>query len=53
MWGVEAKRRMRGGEMLLTLVVNLRASALRGEEAGRFHEVAGVSIIAAGSLRSQ
>ena len=38
-----ADRRTQGGEMLPTL-----ASALRGEEAGRSHEVAGVSIVAAG-----
>ena len=30
--------------MLLTLAVGWRASALRGKEAGRFREVAGVSI---------
>ena len=34
--------------MLRTLVVGWRASALRREEAGRFPEVAGVSIVAAG-----
>ena len=34
--------------MLLTLAVDRRASGLRGEEAGRFHEVAGVSIVDAG-----
>ena len=44
------KCRTQGGEMLLMLVGDWRASALRGEEAGRFHEVAGVSIVAAGSL---
>ena len=38
----------RGGEMLPTLAGGWRASALRGEEAGRFREVAGVSIVAAG-----
>ena len=47
------ERRTQGGEMLPTLVVGWRASALRGEEAGRFHEVADVSIIAAGSLHSR
>ena len=30
-----------------------RVSALRGEEAGRFHEVAGVSIVAVGGPRSR
>ena len=39
--------------MLPTLVVGWQASALRGEEAGRFREVAGVSIIAAGGQRSR
>ena len=39
--------------MLLMLVGDWQASALRGEEAGRFHEVAGVSIVAAGSLSLQ
>ena len=39
--------------MLLMLVGDWRASALRGEEAGHFCEVAGVSIVAAGSPRSQ
>ena len=34
--------------MLPTLAVRWRASELRGEEEGRFHEVAGVSIVAAG-----
>ena len=47
-----AKRRMRGGEMLLKLVVGWRASAVRGEEAGCFHEVVGVCIIVAGDLCS-
>ena len=42
----------RGGEMLPTLAVGWRASALRGEKAGHFHEVAGVSIVGAGCLRS-
>ena len=49
--GVE--HRMRGREMLPTLVVGWQASALRDKEAGQFHEVAGVSIVAAGGLRSQ
>ena len=31
--------RVRGGEMLPTLAVGWRASALKGEEAGRFREV--------------
>ena len=31
--------------MLPTLAVGWRASALRGEEVGHFHEVAGVSIV--------
>ena len=44
-----AERRTRGGEMLPTLAVGWRASLLRGEEAGCFREVAGVSIVAAGS----
>ena len=39
--------------MLLMLVGDWRASALRGEEAGHFREVAGVSIVAVGSPRSQ
>ena len=34
--------------MFPTLAVGWRALALRGEEAGRFHEVAVVFIIAAG-----
>ena len=36
--------------MLPTLVVNWRASALKGEEAGRFREVAGVSTVDAQSV---
>ena len=39
--------------MLLTLQVGSKALMLRGEEAGRFHKVAGVSIIDAGGSRSQ
>ena len=39
--------------MLPTLVVGWRASVLRREEAGRFREVAGVSIVAAGGPRSR
>ena len=50
---MEAERRTRGGEMLPTLAVGWRASALSGEEAGRFREVAGVSIAAAGGPRSR
>ena len=48
-----AERRTRGGEMLQTLAGGWRASSLRGEEAGHFREVAGVSIIAAGGPRSR
>ena len=48
-----AEGRTRGGEMLLTVAVGWRASALRGEEAGRFREVASVSIVAAGGPRSR
>ena len=36
------ERRTQGGKMLLMLAGDWRASALRGEEAGRFREVAGV-----------
>ena len=39
--------------MLLTLVVGWRASVLRREEVGRFREVAGMSIIAAGGPHSR
>ena len=42
----------RGREMLPTLVVGWQASALRGEGAGRFLKVAGVSIIDAGGPHS-
>ena len=42
-----------GGGGLPTLAVGWLASALRGEEAGRFHKVAGVSIVAAGGPRSR
>ena len=41
--------RVQGGEMLTTLAVGWRALALRSEEAGCFREVAGVSIVDAGS----
>ena len=47
------ERRTRGGEILPTLAVGWRASGLRGEQAGHFHEAAGVSIVAAGSPRSR
>ena len=47
------EREARGGEMLPTLAVGWRASALRGEEAGCFREVDGVPIVAAGGPRSQ
>ena len=40
----------RGGEMLSMLAVGWQASVW-DEEAGRFHEVAGVSIVAAGGSR--
>jgi len=39
--------------MLPTLAVGWRASALRGEEAGHFREVAGMSIVDAGGPCSQ
>ena len=48
-----AERKVRGGEMLPTPAVGWRASELRGEEAGRFRNVAGVSIVAAGGPRSR
>ena len=48
-----AERRTRGGETLPTLAGGWRASALQGEEAGRFRKVAGVSIVAAGGPRSR
>ena len=48
-----AERSTRGGEMPPTLAIGLRASTLRGEEAGRFREVAGVFIVAAGGPRSR
>ena len=47
--GGGAKRRMRSGEMYPTLAVGWQASVMRGEEAGCFCKVAGVSIIAANS----
>ena len=39
--------------MLLTLRVGSKALTLRGEEAGRFRKVAGMSIVDAGGLHSQ
>ena len=51
--GVEADHEARGGEMLPTLAVGWRASALRGEEAGCFREVAGMSIVLASGPRSR
>ena len=48
-----ADREARSGEMLPTLAVGWQASVLRGEEAGRFGEVAGMSIAAAGGPRSR
>ena len=45
-----AGRTTRGGEKLLTLAVSWRASAVRGEIAGLFPEVAGMSIVAVGCL---
>ena len=41
-----AERRTRGGQMLSTLVVGWRDSVVRGEEAARLREVAGVCIVA-------
>ena len=43
-----SRHRVQGGEILLMPVLGRRASALRGEKAGRFHEVAGVSIVDVG-----
>ena len=43
---------MRGGEKFPTLTVSWQASAVRGEEVRHFHEVAGMSIVAAGCLHS-
>ena len=48
-WGAE--RRMRGGEMFPTLMVGWRASMVRGEEAGCFCEVPGMSIVAVCTCR--
>ena len=48
-WGLSVRhRRARGREMLLTLQVGYRASALRGKEAELLREVTGVSIVDAG-----
>ena len=38
--------------MLPMLAVGWQASVVRGEEAGHFHKVVGVSIVAAGSSHS-
>ena len=46
-----AKHRTRGRDMLPKLVIGWRASAVRGEKAGHFCKVAGVSIIAASGLQ--
>ena len=48
MWGPSTKREA----LFPTLAVSRRASVVRGEEAGQFREVAGVSIVVAGCLRS-
>ena len=42
-----AKRRTQDGEMLPTLAVDWRSSAVRDEEVERFREEADVSIVAA------
>ena len=44
--GIGAERSTRGGEMLPTQATVWRASGMRGDEAGRFREVEGVSIVA-------
>ena len=41
-----------GGETLSTVAVGWRASVVRGEDSGRFCEVTGVSMAAAGGLTS-
>ena len=51
-WIIQTQKLVGGGEMLPTLVVGWRASAVRGEEAGCFREVAGMSIVAVGSPHS-
>ena len=43
-----AECRTQGREMLPTLAVDWQASTVRDKEAGRFHKVAGVSIVATG-----
>ena len=50
--GSTKQHKVRGGELFPTLVVSCQASVVRGEEAGRFHEVAGVYIVAVACLRS-
>ena len=47
---VDGGDQARGGEMLPTLAVGSWALALRGEEVGRFHEVAGMSIVDADAM---
>ena len=49
---VDGGDQAQGGEMLPTLAVGSWALALRGEEVGRFQEVAGMSIVDAGARRS-
>ena len=49
---VGAERKAQDGEMLLTLAIGWWASAVRGEEAGCFRKVAGVSIVVADGLCS-
>ena len=39
--------------MLQTLVIGWQASAVRGEEAGHFYKVTGVSIVVVGVPRSE
>ena len=45
------EHKVRHGELFPTLAVSCRASVVKGKEAGRFHEVAGVSIVAAACPR--
>ena len=47
---IVAEHRKHGGEMLPMLAVSWRASQVKSGEAGRFHEVAGMSIVAAHGL---
>ena len=49
---VGTEHKARGGELFPTLAVSCQASVVRGEEVGRFREVAGVSIVAAECPRS-